>query len=83
MLCVVVDAPSVRPVCIRPNKRAQPLAEGDEEVQLYVGQGDAYDMDGTMQVGGPPCFAVAVLCRMQSNTMQCLDWTMQAGYEHR
>lgn len=51
VLCVVVDAPSVRPVCIRPNRRARPLADGDEEVQLHVGQGDAYDMDGTMQAG--------------------------------
>ena len=53
MLCVVVDAPGeqVRPVYIRPNKRAKKLADGDEEVQLYVGEGDAYDMDGIMQSG--------------------------------
>ena len=52
MHCVVVDAPGEpRAVHIRPNKRAKQLADGDEEVQLYVGEGDAYVMDGKMQEG--------------------------------
>jgi len=52
VLCVVVDSPGApRPVHIRPNKRTKLLADGDEEVQLYVREGDAYDMDGKMQAG--------------------------------
>ncbi|KAL9187368.1 hypothetical protein ACHAXT_001471 [Thalassiosira profunda] len=52
VLCVVVDAPDEpRPVYIRPNKRAKKLSDGDEEIQLDVGEGDAYDMDGLMQNG--------------------------------
>ncbi|KAL3791788.1 hypothetical protein ACHAW5_009421 [Stephanodiscus triporus] len=53
VLCVVVDAPGEpRPVHVRPNVRAGgPLSDGDEEIQLYVGEGDGYDMDGTMQRG--------------------------------
>ena len=53
VLCVVVDAPGeqVRPVYIRPNKRAKKRSHGDEEIQLFIGQGDAYDMDGLMQSG--------------------------------
>ena len=56
VLCVVVDAPGeARPVHIRPNKRAKPLADGDEEIQLYVTEGMAYDMDGYMQDGYEHC----------------------------
>ena len=52
VLCVIVDAPGeARPVYIRPNKRSKMLSNGDEEIQLYMGQGDAYDMDGAMQLG--------------------------------
>jgi len=51
VLCVVVDAPGdPRPVHIRP-KRSKPLAHGDEEIQLDIGESDAYDMDGIMQNG--------------------------------
>ena len=52
VLCVVVDAPGEpRPVHIRPNKRAKQLSEGDEEIQLHIGEGMGYDMDGVMQHG--------------------------------
>ena len=51
VLCVVVDAPGdPRPVHIRP-KRSKPLAHGDEEIQLDIGESDGYDMDGIMQNG--------------------------------
>lgn len=51
VLCVVVDAPGEpRPVHIRP-KRSKPLAHGDEEIQLDIGESDGYDMDGIMQCG--------------------------------
>ena len=56
VLCVVIDAPGdPRPVHIRPNKRSKPLENGDEEIQLHVGEGDAYDMDGIMQAGYEHC----------------------------
>ena len=52
VLCVVVDAPGEpRPVHVRPNLRSGPLSDLDEEVQLYMGEGDGYDMDGVMQSG--------------------------------
>ena len=48
--CVVVDAPGeIRPLYIRPSKRAKPLGHGDEEIQLFIAEGDGYDMDGYMQ----------------------------------
>ena len=48
---MVVDAPGEpRPVHIRP-KRSKPLAHGDEEIQLDIGESDGYDMDGIMQNG--------------------------------
>ncbi len=51
-MCVVVDAPGEpRPIHIRPNKRVKQLADGDEEIQLFIGEGDGYDMDGLMQKG--------------------------------
>ena len=47
----MVDAPGdPRPVHIRP-KRSKPLAHGDEEIQLDIGESDGYDMDGVMQCG--------------------------------
>lgn len=50
---MVVDAPGEpMPVHVRPNVRTGPLSDGDEEIQLYVGEGDGYDMDGTMQSSG-------------------------------
>ena len=46
VVAVVVECGSARRVCIRPNrkpstgaKRAGPLEEGDEEIELHVGQG--------------------------------------------
>ena len=50
VLCVVVEAPGeVRPLYIRPNKKVRPLRKGDEEIQLFIAEGDGYDMDGFMQ----------------------------------
>lgn len=56
ILCIVVDAPGQpRPIHVRPNKRVNPLADGDEEIQLFIGEGDGYDMDGLMQNGYEHC----------------------------
>lgn len=52
VVCVVVDAPGeIRPLHIRPNKRAKALSHGDEEIQLFIAEGDGYDMNGIMQSG--------------------------------
>jgi alkylated DNA repair dioxygenase AlkB len=52
VVCVVVDAPGeIRPLHIRPNKRAKALSQGDEEIQLFIAEGDGYDMNGLMQSG--------------------------------
>jgi alkylated DNA repair dioxygenase AlkB len=52
VVCVVVDAPGeIRPLHIRPNKRAKKLSQGDEEIQLFIAEGDGYDMNGIMQRG--------------------------------
>ena len=52
VVCVVVDAPGeIRPLHIRPNKRAKALTHGDEEIQLFIAEGDGYDMNGIMQRG--------------------------------
>lgn len=56
VLCVVIDAPGEpRPVYIRPNKRAKKLSHGDKEIQLAIGEGNAYDMDDIMQAGYEHC----------------------------
>lgn len=56
VVCVVVEAPGEpRPIYFRPNKRAKQLSDGDEEIQLDIGEGDAYDMDGVVQSGYEHC----------------------------
>ena len=51
VLAVVVESDGMRPVCIRPNKRVRDLEDGDEEVELYPGQGDGYELDAGCQHG--------------------------------
>ena len=51
VLCVVVESEGDRPVHIRPNERVEPLRDGDEEVELYVREGDAYELDEHCQHG--------------------------------
>ena len=52
VLCVVVESPGEpRPLLIRPKRKFKKLSDGDEEIELLVGEGDSYDMDGYMQVG--------------------------------
>lgn len=46
ILCIIADSQNcTRPILIRP-KGHDPLQEGDEEIIVFVGQGDAYEMDG-------------------------------------
>ena len=48
ILCIVADSQNcTRPILIRP-KGHDPLQEGDEEIIVFVGQGDAYEMDGKL-----------------------------------
>lgn len=50
ILGIVVESQTcTRPILIRP-KDNSPLQDGDEEIIVFVGQGDAYEMDGTMQL---------------------------------
>ena len=51
VLAVVIESDGIRPVCIRPNKKVKDLEEGDEEVELYPGQGDGYELDAGCQQG--------------------------------
>ena len=51
VVCVVVSCPEPRPLRIRPKKRFRPLSPGDEEIEIVPSAGDAYDMDGVMQIG--------------------------------
>jgi hypothetical protein len=51
VLCVVVESAGDRPVHIKPNEKVSPLADGDEEVELYVAEGDAYELDFNCQRG--------------------------------
>jgi hypothetical protein len=46
ILCVVLKSLESRPVHIRPDG---PPEEGDEEIIIFVGEGDSYSMDGEMQ----------------------------------
>lgn len=47
ILCIIVESQTcTRPILIRPKDNA-PLQDGDEEIIVFVGQGDAYEMDGT------------------------------------
>ena len=51
VLCVVVESEGDRPVHLRPNERVSKLADGDEEVELFVREGDAYELDENCQRG--------------------------------
>eukprot|EP00804_Cyclotella_cryptica_P011375 CCRYP_016037-RA/>CCRYP_016037-RA protein AED:0.06 eAED:0.06 QI:353/1/1/1/1/1/10/132/1126 len=55
VVCVVVSCPEPRPLRIRPKKRYRPLSDGDEEIEIAPSAGDAYDMDGVMQIGYEHC----------------------------
>jgi alkylated DNA repair dioxygenase AlkB len=47
ILCTVIESQSgPRPVKIRPKIGSGPREDGDEEIELYVDEGDAYEMDG-------------------------------------
>ncbi|GMH99295.1 hypothetical protein TrST_g3156 [Triparma strigata] len=50
VLALVVECKEARPVYIRPHRNVA-RAEGDEEVQLFVRQGDAYELDAGCQAG--------------------------------
>ncbi|GMH83199.1 hypothetical protein TrST_g5124 [Triparma strigata] len=51
VLAVVIESEGERPVCIRPSKKARALMDGDEEVELYVKEGDGYELDAGCQAG--------------------------------
>ena len=54
VLCVVVesdDSDGGRPVFIRPDKKVHELDDGDEEVQLYLKEGNGYELDEAVQKG--------------------------------
>jgi len=52
ILCVVVECDVVRPLKVRPKFRRGEKApsHGDEEIWIYPSKGDAYEMDGEMQI---------------------------------
>ena len=46
ILCLIIDSNfEKRKIKIRPNKKS-PLKNSDEEIELYLGQGNGYEMDG-------------------------------------
>jgi hypothetical protein len=50
ILCIITESKNcTRPILIRP-KGHLPLQDGDEEIIVFVGQGDAYEMDGKLQI---------------------------------
>jgi alkylated DNA repair dioxygenase AlkB len=50
ILSVLVDSPpEPRKVIISPNKKKKPWIEGDQQLQLFMHAGDAYEMDGKLQ----------------------------------
>lgn len=55
ILCIIAESKNcTRPILIRP-KGHLPLQDGDEEIIVFVGQGDAYEMDGQMQLSYEHC----------------------------
>jgi len=55
ILCIIAESQNcTRPILIRP-KGHYPLQDGDEEIIVFVGQGDAYEMDGQMQLSYEHC----------------------------
>jgi hypothetical protein len=54
VLAVVVESHEMRPLKIRPAK-SKSLSDGDEEIELFIGEGDAYAMDRLMQEGYEHC----------------------------
>ena len=53
-MAVVVESHEMRPLKIRPAK-SKSLSDGDEEIELFIGEGDAYAMDRLMQEGYEHC----------------------------
>ena len=49
VLGVVVESKAQRPVCIRPKGSKSQYRVGDEEVELYVGEGDGYELTSGIQ----------------------------------
>lgn len=37
-----------RPILVKPKSNLKPLEDGDEEIIIFVGEGDAYEMDGKL-----------------------------------
>ena len=48
-LAVVVESKARRPVCIRPKGGKSAYKVGDEELTLYIGEGDGYELTGEVQ----------------------------------
>lgn len=48
ILCIVVESQSyARPILVKPKANGG-FQDGDEEIIIFVGQGDAYEMDGEL-----------------------------------
>ena len=50
ILCIVLKSHKslehIRPILVKPKSNLKPLEDGDEEIIIFVGEGDAYEMDG-------------------------------------
>mmetsp|Transcript_11487 Transcript_11487/g.17385 ORF Transcript_11487/g.17385 Transcript_11487/m.17385 type:complete len:566 (+) Transcript_11487:589-2286(+) len=58
ILCIVVESHAfARPILVKP-KTTGGFQDGDEEIIIFVGQGDAYEMDGQMQMNYEHCLPV-------------------------
>lgn len=52
ILCIVLKSHKslehIRPILVKPKSNLKPLEDGDEEIIIFVGEGDAYEMDGKL-----------------------------------
>jgi hypothetical protein len=55
VVCMIVEGDPPRPVKFRPKSKFSSLCPGDEEVQIWPAQGDAYDFCGLSQRGYEHC----------------------------
>jgi len=56
VLCIVVESQAyARPILVKPKTLDGGFKDGDEEIIIFVGQGDAYEMDGQMQMHYEHC----------------------------
>ncbi len=77
--CVILESRAPRVVKFRPKvMKGNTLRPGDEQLELWISQSDAYDFDGISQVGYEHC-----LPKRHSNKQRRICAVLRAGITKR